>query len=383
MQKSNKKCVLKKSVIVVVSALCILSAAAFSACDELLQNNADNSAQTDPALTIALSEYELTRGESFGLSAIASDGSAITWSSSDESVAEVSSDGVVYAKDSGTVTITAASKTAGSASCDITVHSAQTGERTLLWSDEFNGDSLDTTKWSCMTGVQDHYGNSTGPTYWGNNEEQYYTEDAATVENGSLVITATREEMPNGCGYSSARISTRDNFYTTYGYIEARIKTPSENGMWPAFWMLPQPSSSSSTQNKYGGWATNGEIDIMEAKGRLQNVVDTTLHFSQRGVHAYRGTSYTLSSDTDEWHTYAIEWTESSITWYIDDAYVYSLNNTDWNYISGDTDAAPFDQPFYILLNLAVGGTYDNYVSPDGDFVSASMYVDYVRVYSA
>ena len=151
---------------------------------------------------------------------------------------------------------------------------------TLVWCDEFNGTSLDTAKWNYQTGTQDIYGSATGPAYWGNGELQYYAEDAVSGSGGSLKITAKKQQRGDR-PYTSGRILTRDKSSWTYGYFEAKMKTPTGNGMWPAFWMLPQPSGPNTLENQYGGWPANGEIDIMEAKGRLYNMVDTTLHFRQ------------------------------------------------------------------------------------------------------
>lgn len=395
---------------------------------------------------VALNETACTVsvGETVTLAAVASDGSDISWSSGNEEVATVS-DGVVTGVSVGTAVITA-SCPAALATCTVTVVASSDssggdssagdstgsdssgsdstggdstgsdssgsdstgsdstgsdstggdsgGEDTpgqddipvdgvsLVWQDEFSGTALDRTKWNYQTGTQDNYYGTPGPAYWGNDELQYYTEDAVRVENGSLVITAQRRQMGDR-QYTSARILTRDLASFTYGYFEARMRTPAINGMWPAFWMLPQPTDHSSTNNVYGGWAANGEIDIMEAKGRLQNVVDTTLHFGGGWpANKYRGDSYTMATSTEEWHTYGLDWQPDRMTWYVDGVAVYSVPSGVWySEAALDNDRAPFDQPFYILFDLAVGGRYDNYVNPPADFTSASMYVDYVRVY--
>ena len=396
---------------------------------------------------VALNETACTVsvGETVTLAAVASDGSDISWSSGNEEVATVS-DGVVTGVSVGTAVITA-SCPAALATCTVTVVASSDssggdssagdstgsdssgsdstggdstgsdssgsdstgsdstgsdstggdsgGEDTpgqdddipvdgvsLVWQDEFSGTALDRTKWNYQTGTQDNYYGTPGPAYWGNDELQYYTEDAVRVENGSLVITAQRRQMGDR-QYTSARILTRDLASFTYGYFEARMRTPAIDGMWPAFWMLPQPTDHSSTNNVYGGWAANGEIDIMEAKGRLQNVVDTTLHFGGGWpTNTYRGGSYPMATSTEEWHTYGLDWQPDRMTWYVDGVAVYSVTSDVWySEAAPDNDRAPFDQPFYILFDLAVGGRYDNYVNPPADFTSASMYVDYVRVY--
>ena len=347
---------------------------------------------------LSLDILTLRVGESATLKATSKNNSEITWSSTVASVASVEN-GVVTALKLGNTLITAKTDKL-SATCKVTVtaasiapdpddgnkgdgDAAKEGYK-LVWRDEFDGNSLDTSKWGYQLGIQDQYGSSTGPEFWGNGELQYYTSDAVTVADGSLKITAKRRSMDYGRTYTSGRILTRDNASWTYGYFEAKMKTPTGNGMWPAFWMLPQPSSTANSDNIYGGWPANGEIDIMEAKGRLYNKVDTTLHFGKAwDAHDYVTSEYTLSSNTDEWHTYAVDWTADAITWYVDGNKVQTVTKYRWWSQDGANQgqSMPFDQPFYILLNLAVGGHYDGYVEPDASFTQASMYVDYVRVY--
>lgn len=252
----------------------------------------------------------------------------------------------------------------------------------LCWSDEFEGTSLDRTKWNYQLGIRDVYHDVVSNTLnWGNNELQYYTEDAVSVQDGSLVITAERREY-EGMGFTSGRIVTRDLAKFTYGYFEAKMRTPAIEGMWPAFWMLPQPTDTHSTDNVYGGWATNGEIDIMEAKGRLGNVIDNTLHFGGSWPNnKYKSQSYTMETNTEEWHVYGIEWREDHMTWYIDGNVSHSMKSSDWYSDASDSESAPFDVPFYLLFDLAVGGNYDGGRKPAESFRSASMYVDYVRVF--
>lgn len=360
-----------------------------------------------PTVTLSLSGASLYVGDELMLAAVAPEGETVAYLSTDTLVATVTQDGKVKAVAAGSATIRARI-TGAIASCDITVKALPSGggttpnppvttpdpddendtppvdtARTLVWSDEFNGTSLDTAKWGYQHGIRDDYNGNRGPDYWGNNESQYYTEDAVKVQNGTLVITADKKSQPDGRTFSSGRIVTRDKFSRTYGYYEARIKTPAIKGMWPAFWMLPQPGNDAYSY----GWAANGEIDIMEAKGRLQNVVDTTIHFGGRsGVtgeyNQYATSSYTMSTNTDVWHTYAVDWRESGIKWYVDGVKVYERSNDQWwTSIPDATAAAPFDKPFYIILNLACEGNYDSGNTVPSGFTAASMYVDYVRVY--
>lgn len=249
----------------------------------------------------------------------------------------------------------------------------------LVWSDEFNGKTLDRTKWDFQTGTGSQYGLSG----WGNEEAQYYTEDNISFEKGNLVIEARKEEK-GGKPYTSSRIRTStDNealFATTYGRIEARMLLPEGDGIWPAFWMLP-------ATDKYGVWASSGEIDIMEGKGRLANRSYGNLHFGQPWPgNKYTGGMHKFDDETfgEDYHVYALEWEPGVLRWYVDDDMFYETSN--WFAMALDADEpypypAPFDADFYILLNLAIGGTFDDFRMPGEDDIPARMYVDYVRVY--
>ena len=329
---------------------------------------------------------KLSVGDKLSFSVGLPAGYAVEWSSSDEEVAAVS-EGTVTALAAGTAEISAYS---GDFSDSYTLIVLGDGdERQLIWADEFDGDSLDLTKWSYQTGVRDVYENdgntAYGPTFWGNNELQYYTQDAVSLAEGVMTIAAERKEgLPDERQFTSARILTRDKAFWTYGYFETRMKLPAGTGMWPAFWMLPQPEKGMGTNNRYGGWAANGEIDIMEARGRLLNEIGTTLHF-HGNPSIYSSDTAKLSSPITEWHTYGLEWRSDHISWFVDGEETYRLENSQWDTTSplGQNNAsAPFDVPFYILIDLAVGGNYDGGREPDESFSSASMQVDYVRVYA-
>lgn len=240
----------------------------------------------------------------------------------------------------------------------------------LDWYDEFDGETLDPKKWDYQLGT----GNSEGLQYWGNHEKQYYTRENLRLEEGMLIITAKRESK-GGMPFTSSRILTRNKYSTVFGRIEARIAMPTGTGLWPAFWMLPQDSP-------YGNWAASGEIDIMEAKGRLPNYYSGAIHYGGSWPDNFFTTTgdYLLPNNLsiENFHIYAIEWTDKSITWICDDQVVKKV--TDWNSVNGKFPA-PFDVPFYILLNFAVGGIFDEGREPDSSFQSAEMRVDYVRVY--
>lgn len=339
---------------------------------------------TQVRINISEESITLGLGEVYTLAAAATGGYEIVWSSSDESVATVTQQGEVKAIAEGQAEITASASSA-QASCTVTVDPILLkGERRLVWNDEFEGDALDGSKWGYQLGVQDTYGSSQGPVYWGNNELEYYTQSAVSIEDGALNITARRELMPDGREYSSGRILTRDKFSFTYGYIEARISMPAEDGLWPAFWMLPQPASEQNDNNEYGWWAANGEIDIVEAKGRLESVTDHTLHYGNKGSSTYSSGHGYLDDSIAEWHVYGLEWTEEYIAWFIDDEEVYRVASSVWWTESADKEenpVAPFDKDFYILINLAVGGNYDGGTRPSEELEEAALKVDYVRVY--
>ena len=210
---------------------------------------------------------------------------------------------------------------------------------------------------------------------WGNNELEWYLPDSAELRDGLLVITA-RNESSNGKDYTSARINTRDRFAFRYGRIEARMRLPGGQGLWPAFWLLPQESI-------YGTWAASGEIDVVEAVnlgGAGGNTVHGTIHFGGAAPeNESAGLSYLVPQDaTAEFHTYALEWDVAEIRWYVDDV-PYHMENAWWS--EGGDPPAPFDQSFYILFNVAVGGNWPG--APDGTTqFPATLEVDYVRVYS-
>ena len=257
---------------------------------------------------------------------------------------------------------------------------------TLVWSDEFDGAQLDPETWFFESGDGSDFvgdGGITGlPSGWGNNELQWYLPDNAQLENGVLKITARRETVGD-FGYTSARITTRDRFAFKYGRIEASIKFPSGQGLWPAFWMLSQDSP-------YGSWAATGEIDIVEAAnldgqpgpggvGGGNNIFGTIHYGGEFPANEFSSVDYTPSEDvTGGFNTYALEWDEFEIRWYFN-GILYAVQNS-W-FSTAAPYPAPFDQPFHILLNLAVGGDLPG--APNGSTpFPATMEVDWVRVYS-
>jgi beta-glucanase (GH16 family) len=239
----------------------------------------------------------------------------------------------------------------------------------MVWSDEFNGadgSAPDATKWSIQTG-----GNG-----WGNNELEYYTARPSNVQvkGGNLVIMAVKEDYtgPDGVTqhYTSARMQTKGLFSQQYGRFEARIKIPKGQGMWPAFWMLGNNIDTA-------GWPACGEIDIMENIGKEPAINHGSLHgpgYAPGNVTA----SYTLPTGalSDDFHVYAAEWDTSQVRFYVDSNLYATFTSA--NLPSGSPWA--FTQPFFILLNVAVGGDWPG--SPDSTTqFPQQMLVDYVRVY--
>lgn len=252
----------------------------------------------------------------------------------------------------------------------------------LVWNDEFDGDALDTTKWDYMYGNGGEY----GKPGWGNYEMQYYLnrEENVRVEDGKLIITAM-EESGTAMRYTSARIRTVTNsgdvlFATTYGRVEARIKLPAGEGLWPAFWMLPVDESI------YGLWSASGEIDIMEAKGRLPQQFSCAAHYGREyPQNVYSGQEYVFPEGTSiqDYHLYSIEWEPGEIRWYVDNECYYTLNDFYSEKPDGTSqgDTAPFDVPFYLMLNMAIGGRFDPQANLNNTEFPQEMEVDFVRVY--
>ena len=229
---------------------------------------------------------------------------------------------------------------------------------------------MDTTKWSFQLGDGTDY---FLPSGWGNNEQQWYTEENATVADGFLTITAREESVEPGFQFTSARMRSMRKGDWTYGRMEMRAKMPLGKGLWQAFWMLP-------TDGIYGGWAASGEIDIVEYLGNEPDTVLGTIHYGGEWPNnTFSGSEYQLPSGTfdEDFHVFAIEWEEGEIRWYVDD--VHYGTKTSWT-STGGSFPAPFDKRFHLLLNLAVGGNLPG--APDANTQFPQEYViDYVRVY--
>lgn len=229
----------------------------------------------------------------------------------------------------------------------------------LVWSDEFDGPTIDPKNWRY----------DIGGSGWGNVELQYYTDrpENARIENGMLVIEAKREDY-EGLKYTSARLNSSGLQQFTYGRIEARLKLPYGQGIWPAFWTL----------GTGGSWPYGGEMDIMEFIGKTPDTVYQTVHGPGYSGAKGVGSHYALNVDTlqKDFHVYAIEWQENEVRWFVDAQEVFKLT----------PDQIPagakwvYDHPFFLILNLAVGGGWPGF--PDSTTVFPQQYfIDYVRVY--
>ena len=253
----------------------------------------------------------------------------------------------------------------------------------LVWNDEFDaGPTLDPVIWSYDLGD----GCASGICGWGNAEFQLYTQDPANVrvEGGELIITALRDTSggPSNPTFTSARVKTKDKLAIRYGTIEARILLPDlADGLWPAFWTLGQNIDSV-------GWPACGEIDIFEmgsagaiAEGVVNRRVASTAHWDNDGEYAGYGLTYTSPTDLDgTYHVYRMEWTPDEISTYIDGTWIWTIDISDPASFSGEE----FHLPQFLLLNLAVGGTYTGITGDRNDISApfpAEYRVDWIRVY--
>ena len=245
----------------------------------------------------------------------------------------------------------------------------------LFFEDEFEGTKLNRDIWSYEIG--------NGHNGWGNSEIEYYQEDNAIVKDGKLHIQARREKVGD-FDFTSARIKTVNKVKFTYGIVEAKITLPLAQGLWPAFWMMPNDST-------YGGWPDSGEIDIMEANCKNEFGTSCALHYSVvsgtdtyvTGYNNMKTRDYT--SSITEAHVYKVDWQEEVISFYVDDRLIKEIPQRTWSTgtVSKDTNPiAPFDKDFYLIFNMAISGNYVNGDVPTNDFESGDMIIDYVRVYT-
>lgn len=254
---------------------------------------------------------------------------------------------------------------------------------TLVWQDEFNASSIDTDNWNFDYGTGAQY----GLNGWGNGEMQYYaSEEGKNISNGmdgtnQVAIFTAIKDRSGAFPYSSAKITTKDKHYWKYGKIVARIKLPDATGVFPAFWMMPQFSV-------YGGWPASGEIDIMELvnssitevynEGWDGSRIGGTVHYGENG-HQQNGDHYDLDGGelfSEDYHIFAVTWTEAGLSW--------TMDGIPYHYHGG---GKPFDEEFFVMLNLAVGaqgsgtGLWVGVPPENGEGYPEMMYVDWVRVY--
>ncbi len=267
----------------------------------------------------------------------------------------------------------------------------------LLWSDDFDGADLDGTYWEAQfgNGFHDPRADQWVPG-WGNGELQYYTDapENLFLRDGCLVIRAVAQER-EGCPYTSARIRTFSSaghalFSQAYGRFECRARITAGQGLWPAFWLLP-------TDERYGGWAASGEIDVLEVVGARPQEILGSIHFGATWPHRDHRTVIHQFPDrgtAEAFHVYAVEWDPGVIRWLVD-GQVYAEQTFWWSASGRGSEGglapktaddlnpwpAPFDQPFHMVLNLAVGGGLPGPPDPSTPF-PAEFVIDYVRVYA-
>lgn len=299
----------------------------------------------------------------------------VVFKSSNNEVATVNASGVVTAVKEGEATITATVQgTAISADCKVTVKKVRAKLSyegyNLKWSDEFDGTALNKADWNVET-------HGAG---WVNSELQEYvdSDQNISVKDGNLVITPIKTVKEDGTAtYTSGRINTQNKHNFTYGLFEVRAKVPAGQGYLPAFWMM------AADENVYGQWPRCGEIDVMEIMGQKTDKLYGTIHYGN--PHSESQGTYVLTEDNfaDNYHTFSCEWEPGKIRWYVDGMLYHE--ESDWYTATVGqgtvTYPAPFDQPFYMILNLAVGGSWVGNPDASTDFDKAAFTIDYVKAY--
>jgi beta-glucanase (GH16 family) len=228
-----------------------------------------------------------------------------------------------------------------------------------IWAEEFEGSELSPDNWNFELGD-----GCPGLCGWGNNEAQVYTRDNHRLEDGKLIITARRQDS----GYTSSRITTRDKMEFRYGRVEARAKLPTGTGVWPAIWLLGSNIGEV-------GWPRCGEIDIMEYVGKNPGMVYTSLHTPDSHGNTVNSQKTPVEGIEEGFHLYAVEWEPERIEFFIDGRSVYTFAPEERT-----EEVWPFDQPFYLILNLAVGGNFGGPEIDDTIFPQEFV-IDYIRVF--
>jgi len=244
-------------------------------------------------------------------------------------------------------------------------------EWVLAWGDEFDGESIDLTKWTHMIGDGTDYGQQPG---WGNNEKQFYTDDPANSgiiiddEGNSVLFIEAIDEQLGKSEYTSAKLTTESLFTFRFGKIEARIKLPYSQGIWPAFWML-------GSNKPQIGWPGCGEIDIMEMLGGAEETVYGNIHYVNADHEHDEDLGFSILDEgkySDDYHIYSMEWSPGNIKWLVDGEYFHEIEITD--------DMKEFLRDHYLILNVAVGGYWPGYPDETSVFPQR-MYIDYIRIY--
>lgn len=235
---------------------------------------------------------------------------------------------------------------------------AQPKGKKLVWEENFNGKNLNEEIWNV------EHGDGCPNCGWGNSERQLYTNENHKFVKGNLVITAKKEEGK----YTSTRITTKGKKEFQYGYFEAKAKLPVGNGIWPAFWML------GSNIDKVG-WPKCGEIDILEYVGREPDMVFTSLHTQDSHGNTINTKKTKFEDIEDGYHIYAMDWSKDKIDFFVDGKLVYTFNP------EHKTEAVwPYNQPFYFIVNVAIGGNFGGPAVDDSIFPQ-DFSVDYIKVY--
>ena len=318
---------------------------------------AENSAESSSSVILS--------GDSRDDSAGSSTKSSDSRNSSSSAAGQSSSSSEIAAVSSSSIDNVIESSATSSSSVEIVSSSSAEPAAQYLWHDEFDGETIDTSKWTFEIG--------TGASGWGNNEWEYYTsrKENAYVKDGVLHIRAQKENY-EGQKYTSARMLTKGKFAFKYGTVEARIALPTGKGIWPAFWMLGQNIDEVS-------WPACGEIDIIETIND-ENIVYGTHHWQYNGNHAsygnntkdYYGTSKEL--DITQFHTYKMVWNEKLIAMYVDE---FKYQEIDIESAKDGLEA--FHKPQFFILNVAVAGNWPGFEVDDSQFPN-EMLVDYIRV---
>ena len=256
---------------------------------------------------------------------------------------------------SGTYTVNVIAKNASGLIISKAIQVIVVVTQAAIWSDEFNiNGAPDASKWTYDLGAGG----------WGNSELQYYTNRPSNVivQNGVLKITAVKESY-SGSSYTSARIKSQGLYAFTYGRVEISAKLPSALGTWPALWMLGSNITNTA-------WPACGEMDIMEQKGNELNKIYGTIHYPGHSGGGGVGSTLTIANSSTQFHKYTLDWSAATIKMYVDNVLYLTVPNT---------GSLPFNQNFFFIINMAMGGTFGGTVSPA--FTSDTMEVDYIRVY--